>query len=606
MDNVTAPADDDDFDTLLEASSLGAPRVMAALGSATPDARRRFAEAARCPQTGSDQHATPAESTDTHRPLLTTRPVESRQEPALGYTRGFTGSGKSSLRVCLAEFFQAAAEAGLCPLLRQEAIIVVPDRWAALDDWVRTERNGENNQHRLPNLQDYTVAFFEGVAGAWLTREATLVDSRNQTCSLLRSAEAFSFGLPELMEYRDCRLKAHRCFSQRPGGVTERQRRTAVKQGAAGRVETKESGILDALGRRLQEEFHEDTLTARLAVIADAHAKRTQWPTMRRNPAPQRAPSSVSDRTASWVDLTRRDDRQRGWSSHIHLLSDIAAHGKPETPQTLEGWRLQFAHLPATCDLLEAVLRCEELDELLHRRALGAALAEEGWRVSTDGYQQVKGLFAPAAVERSWVPALELRCLGVPRKPQTLLWRPDSGWKIPEKTAEADSANVANLRDEASGRKDVLSRHAIQTEIVGRLYRGSDDSSSTLPLPTRLLYRAADPYAVEAVFKSQQGHVTWTFGRDLLADGLFGRSGNGDVTIRTSAGGCDGEPQTFIELRSPEGTALVSFSRARVEEFLNQTISIVPRGTEHTHISFSLDELETHLNQLTAYPGSCE
>ena len=47
MNNATTTSVNDDFDAVMEASSLGSPRVTAAMGSAPPDARQRFEHAAR-------------------------------------------------------------------------------------------------------------------------------------------------------------------------------------------------------------------------------------------------------------------------------------------------------------------------------------------------------------------------------------------------------------------------------------------------------------------------------------------------------------------------------------------------------------------------------
>jgi hypothetical protein len=66
------------------------------------------------------------------------------------------------------------------------------------------------------------------------------------------------------------------------------------------------------------------------------------------------------------------------------------------------------------------------------------------------------------------------------------------------------------------------------------------------------------------------------------------------------------DTQIFIQLSPPSGTALVSLPRTRVEEFLNQTTSIVPAGAEHNYISSTLHELERQLNQLTTHSGGCE
>ncbi|MFD5125727.1 SsgA family sporulation/cell division regulator [Streptomyces sp. NPDC058385] len=146
----------------------------------------------------------------------------------------------------------------------------------------------------------------------------------------------------------------------------------------------------------------------------------------------------------------------------------------------------------------------------------------------------------------------------------------------------------------------------IDAAITALLHQNGPDSS-TLPLPARFSYRAADPYAVQAVFEQGGGDITWTFARDLLSDGMHARTGDGDVTVWTSTGSDQHDAaRTYIELSPPSGTALLSLPRARVEEFLSQTISIVPPGTEHAYVSSSLHDLETSLHQLTSHPGSSD
>src|SRR4051812_7394716 len=41
----------------------------------------------------------------------------------------------------------------------------------------------------------------------------------------------------------------------------------------------------------------------------------------------------------------------------------------------------------------------------------------------------------------------------------------------------------------------------------------------------------ADPYAITMKLEARSGSVTWTFARDLLADGVFHPAGDGDVQV---------------------------------------------------------------------------
>lgn len=94
-----------------------------------------------------------------------------------------------------------------------------------------------------------------------------------------------------------------------------------------------------------------------------------------------------------------------------------------------------------------------------------------------------------------------------------------------------------------------------------------------------LSYRVRDPFAVTATFRTgHDNRVTWTFGRELLDEGMRFPSGLGDVRI---------EPwrdtgRVLITLRSPAGRTLVTVSGQDVSGFLGLTYDMVPEGAEGT------------------------
>ena len=101
-----------------------------------------------------------------------------------------------------------------------------------------------------------------------------------------------------------------------------------------------------------------------------------------------------------------------------------------------------------------------------------------------------------------------------------------------------------------------------------------------LPLRVSLRYGAADPYAVTVRFHGPEEHVEWVFARDLLASGLNGHGGVGDVQVRAvPAGGAD--EVVIISLASPDGHADLEASAAELRAFLHSTERVVPLGTEH-------------------------
>jgi hypothetical protein len=68
---------------------------------------------------------------------------------------------------------------------------------------------------------------------------------------------------------------------------------------------------------------------------------------------------------------------------------------------------------------------------------------------------------------------------------------------------------------------------------------------------------------------------TWVFGRDLLAEGLLHPSGADDVKVRTDA------DQLVLTLDSPSGHAELSTGLAMVEDWLAETLAMVPRHLEY-------------------------
>src|SRR5436305_4454074 len=56
-----------------------------------------------------------------------------------------------------------------------------------------------------------------------------------------------------------------------------------------------------------------------------------------------------------------------------------------------------------------------------------------------------------------------------------------------------------------------------------------DPTGAVTPLEAELHYDPSDPYAVTTVFMTGASQVRWTFGRELLVEGLYEPSGDGDV-----------------------------------------------------------------------------
>jgi hypothetical protein len=117
-----------------------------------------------------------------------------------------------------------------------------------------------------------------------------------------------------------------------------------------------------------------------------------------------------------------------------------------------------------------------------------------------------------------------------------------------------------------------------------------------------LCYDAADPYAVRIAFGDiggrsgvvdpDDGGISWLVSRELLAAGLEGPSGDGDVRAWPAHSATD---VLFLHLRAPSGEALFELSRATVAAFLRQTETLVPTGTESDLLGLD-DELHVLLS----------
>jgi hypothetical protein len=106
-----------------------------------------------------------------------------------------------------------------------------------------------------------------------------------------------------------------------------------------------------------------------------------------------------------------------------------------------------------------------------------------------------------------------------------------------------------------------------------------DGNGAVTPIEARLQYDPSDPYAVTAVFLTGGGEVRWTFGRDLLLEGVIEPTGDGDVHVWPCMDS-DGRPVVLIELCSPDGEALVQSRTGDLTAFLGRVTAAVPPGTE--------------------------
>lgn len=110
-----------------------------------------------------------------------------------------------------------------------------------------------------------------------------------------------------------------------------------------------------------------------------------------------------------------------------------------------------------------------------------------------------------------------------------------------------------------------------------------DPSGVVTPIDAELHYDPRDPYAVTTVFMTGSSPVRWTFGRELLADGLYEPSGDGDVHVWPCLDS-DGHAVVIIELCSPDGEALVQAKTGDLRVFVDRMNKAVKLGNESAHL----------------------
>lgn len=135
----------------------------------------------------------------------------------------------------------------------------------------------------------------------------------------------------------------------------------------------------------------------------------------------------------------------------------------------------------------------------------------------------------------------------------------------------------------------MLSR--VSALIAVRLH---DAAGGEVPLLGRFSYDSADPYAVRAQFFAGDTVLPhWYFDRQMLADGLHGPVGDGDVTFRPqrTAGG----EELRVTLRDPaSGPGVVLLVNARaVTTFLDETYAVTAPGCETFDADGFLEDLLT-------------
>ena len=121
-----------------------------------------------------------------------------------------------------------------------------------------------------------------------------------------------------------------------------------------------------------------------------------------------------------------------------------------------------------------------------------------------------------------------------------------------------------------------------------------DPTGAVTPIDAELRYDARDPFAVTTVFLAGESAVRWTFGRELLAEGLYEPSGDGDVHVWPCLDS-EGHAVVIIELCSPDGEALVQARTGDLSAFVDRMNRAVEPGRETEHL-----DLDATINAIFA------
>ena len=120
---------------------------------------------------------------------------------------------------------------------------------------------------------------------------------------------------------------------------------------------------------------------------------------------------------------------------------------------------------------------------------------------------------------------------------------------------------------------------------------------SAAPVVTRWTYSADDPFAVTLVIQTRGDQcVDWVLARDLLVAGLTGPAGIGDVRVRPAR--MDEWDVALVEIRSPDGRALLEVDRDLLQQFVDATIEAIPLGSESTVI-----DMDAEIEKITSCAG---
>jgi hypothetical protein len=109
-------------------------------------------------------------------------------------------------------------------------------------------------------------------------------------------------------------------------------------------------------------------------------------------------------------------------------------------------------------------------------------------------------------------------------------------------------------------------------------------------LVAEFVYDPADACAVTMMIQTLSGPVNWTFARELLVDGQYEPTGDGDVHVWPCLS-ASGEAVVIVELSSPAGETLLQVPTRAVQDFIISALKQVPLGREEIDVDGWLEQL---------------
>lgn len=106
-----------------------------------------------------------------------------------------------------------------------------------------------------------------------------------------------------------------------------------------------------------------------------------------------------------------------------------------------------------------------------------------------------------------------------------------------------------------------------------------DPWGRAVDVPTTMSFEQSDPFAVTLTFHAASGDVVWMMARHVLLQGLTSPAGDGDIRVFPSIDE-DASAVTVLDFSSPNGHLVGQVPTRELQEFVAETIAVVPVGDE--------------------------